>query len=84
MIYCLSDIGTTTDLLITSSSSEPIQVGANPAPLYATQCPNASSTGTTTVFVNGATVDNPVFDLFCGILIIYLVAYGVIGFFRKK
>lgn len=54
-----------------------------------TSCPGfmsttTQSTTTIAVEVSNSPVDNPVLNLFLGIMIMYVVAAGVISFFRKR
>lgn len=86
MIYCLTDNASSTPLGVTypvMGSSSLITLNASSTPLFATTtCPVGNST--TTIAVTNSPVDNPVLDLFLGLIMMYMVFAGVIWFFRKK
>jgi len=82
MIYCLS----------TSSSTDETALGVADVPLqlfdeasttlYASECPS-QATSSVNIDTSGLVVDNPVFDLFAGVMILYMTMAGVIWFFKK-
>jgi len=95
MNYCITnEIGTTTDMLGSTDENDiflPLHLNdgslfqATSTALYATtSCPLTVATTSLEVSVDNTPVDNPVLDMFMGVMILYMTAWATIAFFKKR
>jgi len=83
MIYCLSTASSTGEVGV-GVADIPIQLFDEASTtLYASEC-ETQATSSVNVDLSNLVVDNPIFDLFCGVMILYMTMAGVIWFFRKN